>query len=53
MCDMCLDNVVEQMFANKSKVTVNGARSSLHECPRLIFEVWHINMIMVEVGNGN
>lgn len=53
MSNVCLDDVVEQVFANKTKVTINGARSAFDESPGLVFKMRNIDVVVVKVGDGN
>lgn len=53
MSNVGLDDVVEQVFSNESKVAINGTRSSFHECPCFVLEMWDIDVVVMKVGNGN
>lgn len=53
MSNMSLDDVMEEVLANESKVAINGAGSPFHECPALVFKMWNIDVVVVKVGDGN
>lgn len=48
-----LDDTVEQLTANKSKVSVNSGQSTLLESPGALLKVLSLFVVVVEVSNGN
>lgn len=50
---MALDNVVEQVFADPSELAIDSTRGSFNECPRPLLKVWNIDVVVVQVSDGN
>jgi hypothetical protein len=48
-----LDDTVEQLTADKAKVSVNSGQSTLLESPCALLEVLGLVVVVVEVSNGN
>lgn len=48
-----LDDTVEQLTTNKSKVSVNSGQSTLLESPGALLKVLSLFIVVVEVGDGN
>lgn len=50
---MVLDDAVEQMTSNKTKLAVDGGQSTLDKGPALGLVVRHLHVVVVQVGNGD
>ena len=50
---MELDDTVEQLTANKSKVSVNSGQSTLLESPGALLEVLGLAVVVMKVSNGD
>jgi len=48
-----LNDTVEELTANKTKVSVNSGQSTLLESPGALLKVLSRFIVVVEVGNGN
>jgi len=48
-----LDDTVEELTANKPKVSVNSGQSTLLESPGALLKVLSRFVVVVEVSNGN
>jgi len=48
-----LNDTVEELTANKTKVSVNSGQSTLLESPGALLKVLSRFVVVVEVGNGN
>lgn len=53
MNDVIIDDVVEQMAADKTKVAVDRGQGALNEGPALGLKVRDIRVGVVEIGDGN
>lgn len=51
--NVLLDDSVEQMLSNETKLPVNGGQGSLDESPGAVVEVRDLGMVVMQVGNGN
>ena len=48
-----LDDTMEQLTADKSKVSVNSGQSALFESPCALLEVLGLVVVVVKVGNSD
>ncbi len=53
MDHVVLDNVVEEVAADKAKVTVDGGQSALDKGPALSLKVGDVGVGVVQVGDGD
>jgi hypothetical protein len=51
--DMGINDAVEEVAADKAKVTVNRGQSTLDEGPAVGVEVVDLRVRVVQVGDGN
>ena len=51
--DVGIDDAVEEMAADKPKITVHGGEGALDERPALGVVVVHLGVVVVEVSDGN
>lgn len=53
MNDVVLDDAVEEMTSDKTKLSVNGSKSALDKGPGASLKVRHVHVRVVKVGNCN
>ena len=51
--NVVLDDAMEHVAADETKVTIDGGRSALDESPVLGFVMWGLLVGVVEIGDGN
>jgi len=51
--DVGIDDAVEEMAADKPKITVHGGEGALDEGPAISLEVVHVRVVVVKIGNSN
>lgn len=51
--DVMVNDVMEEMTANKAEITVNGGEGALDKGPAVGFEVGDIRVGVVQVGDGD
>lgn len=51
--DVVLNDAVEEVAANKAKLSVHSRKSALDKCPVLCLIVRHLHVGVVQVSDGN